>query len=388
MKCNGIDTSSGASLEIAFDRAISVVDHLIHPLRDAPYLAPGFIDLQVNGFAGVDYNSPAATHDEIAHSMRAQFACGVTRFFPTVITGSPENITAALRNLAAAKESIPHGAAMEAFHLEGPYISPDDGPRGAHPARWVRPPDLDEFRRFQEAARGHIRLVTLSPEWPQAPRFIEKIVESGVVASIGHTRASAAQLSDAASAGATLSTHLGNGADAVLPRHPNYLWDQLADDRLAASFIVDGFHLPASFLKVALRAKGLERSILVTDAVMPAASPPGRYRLGEVDVELHEDGSVRLLGGTRLAGSALRMDHAIANVMRTAGITLSQAVPLATRNPARVGRIPSRQRSLNPGDRADLVRFRLDESGQIRVLDTYLAGERVFDRAHAHAESS
>jgi N-acetylglucosamine-6-phosphate deacetylase len=206
-----------------------------------------------------------------------------------------------------------------------------------------------------------------------------------VAASIGHTRASAAQLSDAASAGATLSTHLGNGADAVLPRHPNYLWEQLADDRLAASFIVDGFHLPASFLKVALRAKGLERSILVTDAVMPAASSPGRYRLGEVDVELHPDGSVRLLGGTRLAGSALRMDHAIANVMRTAGLSLSQAVPLATRNPARVGRIPSRQRSLNPGDRADLVRFRQDESGQIRVLETYLAGERVFN---ASPESS
>ncbi len=164
-----------------------------------------------------------------------------------------------------------------------------------------------------------------------------------------------------------------------MPKTANYIWEQLADDRLAASFIVDGFHLPTPFLNVSLRAKGLERSLLVTDAVMPAGCEPGRYRLGEVDVELHGDGSVRLAEGTRLAGSALRMDRAIANVMRMAGLTLREAVTLATRNPARVGRIPSRQRGLNPGDRADLVRFRVDEStGQITILETFLAGQKVF----------
>lgn len=377
MKAKGVDVSSGASVEVSFERAINIVDHLIHPLDDGVFISPGWIDLQVNGFVGVDYNSANSSHQQIAHSIRALLAGGVTRFFPTVITGSPESMTAVLRNLASARESIAEGPAMEAFHLEGPYISPDDGPRGAHPARWVRPPDLVEFHRFQEAAGGQIRLVTLSPEWPDAARFIEKIVEKGVVASIGHTRASASQIADAVSAGATLSTHLGNATDAMLPRHPNYLWEQLADDRLAASFIVDGFHLPPSFLKVALRAKGLERSILVTDAVMPAGCPPGLYRLGEVDVELHGDGSVRLAGGTRLAGSALTMDQAIANVMQTAGLTLAQAVTLATRNPARVGRVGSRQRGLNPGERADLVRFRFD-SGQITVLETFLAGHRVF----------
>ncbi len=382
MNVSGIDVSTGSSVEVSFDRAITIVDHLIRPLNDGVFIAPGWIDLQVNGFAGVDYNSAASSHQQIALSIRAQFACGVTRFFPTVITGSHENMAAALSNLARAKDSIVEGPAMEAFHLEGPYISPEDGPRGAHPARWVRPPDLSEFQRFQEAANGSIRLVTLSPEWPQAPGFIEKLVEKGIVASIGHTKASASQLADAVSAGATLSTHLGNGADALLPRHPNYLWEQLADDLLAASFIVDGFHLPPSFLKVALRAKGLERSLLVTDAVMPAGCPPGVYKLGEVEVELHGDGSVRLAGGSRLAGSALTMDRAIANVMRTAGLNLRDAVTLATRNPARVGRVPSRQRGLNPGERADLVRFRFDEAtGHITVLDTFLNGERVFDAA-------
>jgi N-acetylglucosamine-6-phosphate deacetylase len=383
MQVTGVDVSSGAAVEVTFERAITIVDHLIRPLNDGVFISPGWIDLQVNGFAGVDYNAPGSSqdssHEQIAQSLRAMFACGVTRFFPTVITGSPDNMTAALHNLAGAKESIAEGPAMEAFHLEGPYISPHDGPRGAHPAAWVRPPDLSEFQRFQDAAGGNIRLVTLSPEWPQAPKFIEAIVTQGVVASIGHTRASASEIASAVSAGATLSTHLGNGADPVLPKTSNYIWEQLADDRLAASFIVDGFHLPAPFLNVALRAKGLERSLLVTDAVMPAGCEPGRYRLGEVDVELHGDGSVRLAQGTRLAGSALRMDQAIANVMRTAGLSMREAVTLATRNPARVGRIPSRQRGLNPGDRADLVRFQLDPAtGQITILETFLAGQKVF----------
>jgi N-acetylglucosamine-6-phosphate deacetylase len=378
MKCNGIDPASGDEVEVRFEDSIESVDSLIAPAGDSTYVTPGWIDLQVNGFAGVDYNAPSASHEEIARSIRAMLQTGVTRFYPTVITGSPQDMSGALANLARAKEASWEGAAMEAFHVEGPHISPEDGPRGAHPARWVRPPDLDEFHRFQEAARGNIRLVTLSPEWPDAPCFIEALTREGVVASIGHTQATSSEIAAAVSAGATLSTHIGNGAHAVLPRHPNYIWDQLAEDRLAASFIVDGIHLAPSFLKVALRAKGLERSILVTDAVMPAGCAPGPYKLGEVDVELHPDGSVRLSGGTRLAGSALRMDRALQNVMRIASLSLREAIPLATRNPARIGRIASRQRGLNPGERADLVRFRVvDATGEIQVLETFLAGRRI-----------
>ncbi len=377
MKCSGLDIATGLPVELSFANLINAVEPQLSSAEDDSVLSPGWIDLQVNGFAGVDYNSPSATREEITKSIRAIFSTGVTRFFPTVITGSPENMLGALHNLATARESIEYGSAMEAFHVEGPYISPDDGPRGAHPARWVRPPDLDEFRRLQDAAQGNIRLITLSPEWDQAPRFIGAVVRQGIVASIGHTAATSDQMAAAVDAGATLSTHLGNGAHSVLPRHPNYIWEQLAEDRLAASFIVDGIHLPQSFLKVALRSKGLERSILVTDAVMPAGCAPGRYNLGEVDVELHSDGSVRLLGGTRLAGSALRMDRAIENVMRLAGLTLQEAVSLATRNPARVGRIAGRQRALSTGERADLVRFRASE-GRIEVLETYWNGSLVY----------
>lgn len=377
MKCNGHNALTGELVEIEFDSAITHIDPLLSAADENVFVAPGFIDIQVNGFAGVDYNSPAATHEQIAQSLAAIFSTGVTRLFPTVITGSPEKMLAALKNLAAARESIPHGHAMEAFHLEGPYISPDDGPRGAHPRQWVRLPDLDEFHRLQDAARGHIRLVTLSPEWPAAPRFIEQLAGEGVVTSIGHTAATPAQIRDAVRAGATLSTHLGNAGHATLPKFPNYVWTQLADDRLNASFIADGIHLDSDFFRTALRAKGIERSILITDAVMPAMCPPGAYDLGEVHVELKEDGRVVLKGGTRLAGSSLRMDRAIENTMRIAGVSLTEAVTMATVNPARVARIPNRQRSLRPGERADLVRFH-HENGRINVLETWLGGEKVF----------
>ena len=374
MICSGYNVATGEHISVEFDSVIQHVDPVLEQ-RDDEWMAPGFIDLQVNGFAGVDYNSPATTQEEIARSIQALFSTGVTRFFPTVITGDPEQMLAALRNLAAARESIENGAAMEAFHVEGPHISPEDGPRGAHPAQWVRPPDFDEFQRWQDAASGHVRLVTLSPEWPGATRYIERLAGAGVVTSIGHTAATRQQIQDAVSAGATLSTHLGNGAHATLPRW-NYIWDQLAEDRLAASFIVDGIHLPDFFLRVALRVKGIERSILVTDAVMPAMCAPGNYRLGEIAVELKEDQRVILAGGSRLAGSSLRMDRAIENVMRIAGLSLTEAVTMATINPARVGRVVSRQRGLRNGERADMVRFRVEE-GTVKVIETYLGGRRV-----------
>src|ERR1035438_6934940 len=270
LACSGACAIAGLPIQLAFQDAILSVTPSSRPAD--LYLAPGFIDLQVNGFAGVDYNHPLTPHAEIARSLRAQFATGVTRLYPTVITGAPEHMQACLRNLAAARESVPEGHAIDGFHVEGPYISPEDGPRGAHPRQWVRPPDLDEYHRWQDAAGGRIRIVTLSPEWPGAAHYIERITADGVVASLGHTKADAAQIADAVAAGATLSTHLGNGAHQLLHRHPNYIWEQLAEDRLMASFIVDGIHLGAAFLKSAIRAKTAARSVLVTDAATPAGA--------------------------------------------------------------------------------------------------------------------
>jgi len=375
MNCFGRDIHSAATLDVAFHDVIRNVTSSSDPSNT--YLAPGWIDLQVNGFAGVDYNNPASTHEEIARSVAVLFSTGVTRFYPTVITGSPDGMLGALRNLATARESLPDGEAMDGFHVEGPHISAEDGPRGAHPRQWVRGPDLDEYARWQDATGGRIRIVTLAPEWDEAPRYIERITRDGVVASIGHTQATAAQISDAISAGATLSTHLGNGAHGVMRRHPNYIWEQLAEDRLMADFIVDGIHLDASFLKVALRAKTVDRSVLVTDAAPPAAAAPGRYYIGEQAVDLRADQHVVLAGQDRLAGSALRMDRGIDNLMRLAGLSLSEAVRMATINPARAGKVPGRSAGLAAGDRADFVQFQL-EAGRIEVLAVWMSGRKVF----------
>ncbi len=380
VNCSGFDASTGCYVELGFDGLIASVDTPIRVPERGPWLAPGFIDLQVNGFKGVDFCAAGASLDEIGAAIDAILATGTTRFFPTVITGSAETMLGSLKMLAAARKALPRGRAMEAFHVEGPHISPVDGPRGAHPKDAVRPPSIDEFERWQEAAEGNIRLVTLAPEWQGAPAYIEHITGRGVVAAIGHMDADEAQIDAAVRAGATLSTHLGNGAGASLPRHPNFLWSQMAEDRLAASLIVDGIHLGKAFLKVALRAKGLERAVLITDAVAPAGCAPGAYKLGEVDVILHPEGKVTLTDGQRLAGSSLHMDRGVENLMRICGLSLRDAVTMATRNPARVGRVAGRQRGLAPGERADIVEFEYDEQGRsIRVLRTWLDGELVFE---------
>jgi N-acetylglucosamine-6-phosphate deacetylase len=285
----------------------------------------------------------------------------------------------ALRNLSQAKDSLPEGGAIDGFHVEGPHIGIDDGPRGAHPKRWVRQPDFDEFRRWQDATANRIRILTLSPEWPAAPQYIERIVAEGAVASIGHTAANSEQIADAVSAGATLSTHLGNGAHAVMRRHPNYIWDQLADDRLMADFIVDGIHIGANFLKAALRAKGIERSVLVTDAAAPAGAAPGRYYLGEQAVDLTPDNRVVLAGQDKLAGSALRMDRGVENLMRMVGLPLSDAIRMATVNAASAGKVPGRINGLAAGDRADFVQFGWNaEARAISVTATWMSGRRVY----------
>jgi N-acetylglucosamine-6-phosphate deacetylase len=378
MKCSGLNALTGSPVEVSFESKITTVAP-IQAGRSSTYLAPGWIDLQVNGYAGVDYNNPTIKHEEIARSIQVLFSTGTTRFYPTIITGSPEDMRGALWNLAEARERLPEGPAIEGFHVEGPFISPEDGPRGAHPKRWVRPPSLEEFQRMQGAARGLIRLLTVSPEWPEAPKFIESVAREGVVVSVGHTNATAQQIQDAVAAGATMSTHLGNGAHQVLARHPNYIWEQLAEDRLTAGFIVDGIHLGGSFLKVALRAKGTDRSVLVTDAAMPAGCKPGRYKLGEQEVELTADDRVVLAGQTRLAGSSLRMNHGVGNLVRLGGLSLAHAVQLATLNPARAGRVKDRANGLAAGERGDLVEFRYGaERGQVEVLRTWMAGKLVY----------
>src|SRR5579883_2197727 len=186
MKCSGHNALGGPPVEVEFAETVTAVQEI--PAEDAGiWVAPGFIDLQVNGFAGVDYNDPRTSMEEVGRSIQVLFSTGVTRFYPTVITGPPGDMTAALRNLARAREIVDGGEAIDGFHVEGPHIASEDGPRGAHPRQWVRPPDFEEFQRWQEAAGGRLRIVTLAPEWAEAARYIERITAAGVVAAIGHT---------------------------------------------------------------------------------------------------------------------------------------------------------------------------------------------------------
>jgi N-acetylglucosamine-6-phosphate deacetylase len=290
---------------------------------------PGLFDLQVNGFGGIDFNGPDLTADRVVEAVERMRATGVTRCLPTLITSSFPQFAANARVLARAAQ-----AAIAGIHMEGPYLSPDDGARGAHPREHVIAAGIDDFERRQDAAGGWIALVTIAPEVPGALPLIEHLAAAGVRVALGHTAATPLQIGDAIAAGATLATHLGNGCAQMLPRHPNVIWELLAADAVSASLIVDGHHLPPSTVKAMVRAKSPARTILVTDATAAAGSAPGRYRMGAVDCELAADGRVSLPGTPYLAGSALTMDRAIANTVRFSGLSLDAVIPMASTIPA------------------------------------------------------
>jgi N-acetylglucosamine-6-phosphate deacetylase len=256
-------------------------------------------------------------------------ATGVTRCLPTLVTSPFEDFAVRARVLS----KLDHPACA-GIHMEGPYLSPEDGPRGAHLRAHIVPASIEDFRRRQDAAAGRIRLVTLAPEVHGALPLIEYLVRAEVRVAIGHTAAEPRTIADAIAAGATLATHLGNGCAAVLPRHPNVIWELLAADDVFASLIVDGHHLPPSTVKSLVRAKGVARTVLITDAISAAGSSPGRYRLGDVETELDANGRVSLPGTPYLAGSSLTMDRAIGNTVRFAGLPIDQVVPMASTIPA------------------------------------------------------
>ena len=290
---------------------------------------PGLVDLQVNGFGGIDFNAPALTADRVDEALERMRATGVTCCLPTLITSPFEQFAACARVIAATAN-----AAIAGIHMEGPYLARDDGPRGAHPRESVTDASIDDFRRRQDAARGRIALVTLAPEVPGALPLIEHLVDQHVRVAIGHTNASPRQLADAIATGATLATHLGNGCAQTLPRHPNVIWELLAADQVSASLIVDGHHLPPATVKAMIRAKGVARTVLVTDAVAAAGCAPGIYTLGGVACELDASGRVSAPGSPYLAGSSLTLDRAIANTVRFTGLPIDDVIPMASTTPA------------------------------------------------------
>lgn len=350
--------------------------------NETVHVAAGFIDLQLNGYIGVDFNNTETAPSQILDATKALWKTGVTSYCPTIITGSSDHIAGCIENIMLAADQHPEvDEAIAGLHIEGPFISPEDGPRGAHPREHVRPPDWDEFKSWQSKADGLIRIVTLSPEWPESIDFIAHAVDSGVIVAIGHTAATPAQIDAAVKAGARLSTHLGNGSHARIDRHPNYIWEQLASDDLWASFIIDGHHLPPSVVKCFLRAKTADRSILVTDAIAAAGLPSGNYKLGEVAVEVTPERKVCLPGTPYLAGSVLEMHDAIANLVRFSDTSLGDALKMASYNPAAILGRTDWTGSLESGKRADLVLFNWDnENYSIDIQATIVNGIVVYSR--------
>ncbi|MBI3947299.1 MAG: amidohydrolase family protein [Armatimonadetes bacterium] len=350
---------------------------------DAPasdlLIAPPFTDIQVNGYGGCSFLGAGASPGALVYVVRAFRQAGVLFFCPTVVTDSGANISHALRALSAARQDSEVAHATPCFHLEGPYVSPEDGPRGAHPAEHVRPPDWDEFRRFQDAAEGRIGIVTLAPEQPGSLPFIERLAGAGVVVSLGHTGANARQIADAVKAGARLSTHLGNGSHAKVNRHNNYIWEQLANDALTASIIADGYHLPPSVVKCFIRAKGVEQTILTSDVVAAGGLSSGTYRTPDGrEIEVRPGGRVNLKGTPYLAGAGLLLPAGIENAVRFAGISLAESVRMATTIPARLLGMEDRVGAVAPGKEATLTLFRWNaETYQLAVEGVVLRGRLI-----------
>jgi N-acetylglucosamine-6-phosphate deacetylase len=384
---DGRSIEDGRPIRIAVENAAIASIDRPDETSGAEWIAPGWLDLQVNGYDGHDPNAADASPDTTRAMVESLWRTGVTGACVTICTEAEAHILHALGAIAAACEADPLVAAtVVGIHVEGPHISTDDGPRGAHPLRHVRPPDVAEYRRWQDAAGGRIRIITLSPEYDEAPAYIEAISADRVIASIGHTAATSDQIRAAVDAGARWSTHLGNGAHAVIRRHPNYIWDQLAEDRLSAGFIFDGQHLPPAVMKAVIRAKGVERSVLVSDALYVAGLAPGVYALPDgAAVELSASGRLALQGTPYLAGAVAPVAVGIGHAVRHAGVTLAEAVRMVTANPSRLlglG-VEAGHETVRVGATANLTVFdAAPETVEVRVVQTIVAGRVVHAAPH------
>jgi N-acetylglucosamine-6-phosphate deacetylase len=370
VRLTGRDPVGGRTLRV------TVEDGRIAEVRatDEPselWLAPGLVDLQVNGFAGHDVNATDVDAETVSALVRSLHRAGVTTVVPTIVSAPEERVVAALSAIAEARAADPLAAhAIPYAHVEGPFLSEEDGPRGAHDRRHVRPADIAELRRWGDLAG----MVTVSPHDDAAIDLIAQATRMGVRCSIGHTHATPEQVTRAADAGAVLSTHLGNATYAMLPRHPNHLWAQLADDRLHAGFIADGHHLDAGTFRAMLRAKGVERAHLVSDATSLAGMPPGRYHstIGG-PVELSETGRLSHAGTPFLAGASRSLADGVATAISMADLTLSTALRLATANP---GRFAGGRGVLRTGATADLITFAWRPGDRTLDVRTVIAAGR------------
>lgn len=340
-----------------------------------PVAVPGLIDNQVNGYCGVDFSSDRLSADGILQATKALWKAGVTTYLPTLITNSPQNLERNFSILYSSLSQPEVALSVPGFHLEGPYLSRQDGFRGCHPGEYLAEPDTAQFAAFQEAAGGNILQVTLAPELPGISDLIRFCSNTGVHIAIGHSNAGTAEIEAAVRDGARLSTHLGNGCGNLIHRHFNPLWPQLANDRLIPSIIADGHHLLPEEIVVFLKVKGAERIILTSDITYLAGMPAGRYSFGGADVILTDDGRLRSADQDVLAGATLPLLRGIENMLIYTGCTLAEAINMASKNVAKVYGWHDRG-ELVPGKRADLLL--LDKQvNELTINQCFVAGQKV-----------
>lgn len=296
----------------------------------------GFIDLQVNGYAGIDFNSDVVTTAAIRAACEQLMGDGVDHILATIITASQVQMESRLRKLSDAIDSDPIVSKMIAgLHIEGPFLNPSDGTVGAHPKQHVCPANLDQMLRLLEAGGGKTKIVTLAPECDPGLSVTERLVADGVLVSAGHCDPSLDELKAAADVGLSLMTHLGNGCSLQLDRHDNIVQRALSlSDRITCCFIADGIHVPTFALANYLRIAGCDRSIIVTDAIAAAGLGAGRYRIGEVEVDVDAHLRAELAGGDgRLAGSAATMPVMVQVLREQVGLSHSEINQMTNDNP-------------------------------------------------------
>ena len=353
------------------------------------FIAPGLIDIQINGFLSVSFaldgavtSSKSATEltiEDVRKVTRALWKEGVTTYFPTLTTNSQELLLKNFKTLAQAKDDPSLLGSIPGFHLEGPYISAVDGYRGAHPREHVRNPDWNQFLELFHAADEKILLVTLAPEIEGSYEFIKRCREKGIVVSLGHHNGSSNIIKQAIDYGAGLATHLGNGCAGLINRHQNPLWAQLADDRLMISLIADGFHLPPEILEVFFKAKGYKNIILISDMTSFAGLPAGQYKIktGET-IEKTPEGNLRFSGQEGgLYGSGSTLPKGVGHIMKVTGCGLKKAIQMTTDNPAGLHNLNDRGK-LEPGRRADIILFTIDDFN-MKIMETIVKGNVVFN---------
>lgn len=339
------------------------------------YVAPGLIDVQINGYMGVDFSGPDLTVEGVKKATKALWKAGVTSFFPTIITSDIDLIKKNFAILAKAKADPEIGKSIPGFHLEGPYISPIKGFRGAHLEKYIKNPDWAEFQEIQKAANNGIILITLAPELEGAISFIEKCVDSGVVVSLGHHNGSADDVLKAVEVGAKMATHLGNGCANEINRHHNPIWPQLSNDKITASIIADGFHLTKEEVRSFYKAKGVENTILVSDALDLAGLPPGEYTRGERTLLLTPN-VVKLPKEDVLAGAASPISKCVGVVMDFTQCSLPEAIRMASTNPAKMFALENLG-EIEKGKRADLILFEMKDNEMV-IQKTFVAGQLVY----------